>query len=571
MRIKFGLSLKLILVVVLVSAIVIFTTTYINIMNQTNFFEKNYSDKAIDLAQALDANLRSRDELEDAEKLQGYIQKFRYLNTEVLEISINLPKDDELKVVVSSNPEYIDNPSSSYNVHSYENGDVYSIPMNVGDSHTLTVITPLHLSGQVVGTYEMILSMDRAYAALESQISNLIIISTIGLFILIINFLYALRKIILKPITALSDAVGIIGKGNLDTSIKISSQDEFGDLAFAFNNMVEELKKSRGEIERYSKTLETQVYERTRELEISKEDLRNKVEILEKNKTAMLNIMLDLKKTIADLEVAKRYINQQNIELKTVQKQLYDLNKELEQKVEERTAEVKHLLKQKDDFIGQLGHDLKNPMTPLVGLLPILKEKEKDPKIREQLDVIVSNVNYMKDLVIKILQLARLNSPNIKFDIENLNIKKEIDDIILDQQFFFNETNFEVKNNIKDDIIVKADKIKLEELIKNLFTNAVKYSLDGKGVITIDADKKDGFVKLSIKDAGIGITPEDINRIFDEFYKADESRHELDSSGLGLSICKRIVERHGGRIWAESDGKGKGSTFYFTLKLSEDS
>lgn len=571
MRIKFGLSLKLILVVVLVSAIVIFTTTYINIMNQTNFFEKNYSDKAIDLAQALDANLRSRDELEDAEKLQGYIQKFRYLNTEVLEISINLPKDDELKVVVSSNPEYIDNPSSSYNVHSYENGDVYSIPMNVGDSHTLTVITPLHLSGQVVGTYEMILSMDRAYAALESQISNLIIISTIGLFILIINFLYALRKIILKPITALSDAVGIIGKGNLDTSIKISSQDEFGDLAFAFNNMVEELKKSRGEIERYSKTLETQVYERTRELEISKEDLRNKVEILEKNKTAMLNIMLDLKKTIADLEVAKRYINQQNIELKTVQKQLHDLNKELEQKVEERTAEVKHLLKQKDDFIGQLGHDLKNPMTPLVGLLPILKEKEKDPKIREQLDVIVSNVNYMKDLVIKILQLARLNSPNIKFDIENLNIKKEIDDIILDQQFFFNETNFEVKNNIKDDIIVKADKIKLEELIKNLFTNAVKYSLDGKGVITIDADKKDGFVKLSIKDAGIGITPEDINRIFDEFYKADESRHELDSSGLGLSICKRIVERHGGRIWAESDGKGKGSTFYFTLKLSEDS
>jgi len=571
MRIKFGLSLKLILVVVLVSAIVIFTTTYINIMNQTNFFEKNYSDKAIALAQALDANLRSRDELEDAEKLQGYIQKFRYLNTEVLEISINLPKDDELKVVVSSNPEYIDNPSSSYNVHSYENGDVYSIPMNVGDSHTLTVITPLHLSGQVVGTYEMILSMDRAYAALESQISNLIIISTIGLFILIINFLYALRKIILKPITALSDAVGIIGKGNLDTSIKISSQDEFGDLAFAFNNMVEELKKSRGEIERYSKTLETQVYERTRELEISKEDLRNKVEILEKNKTAMLNIMLDLKKTIEDLKGAKRYINQQNIELKTVQKQLHDLNKELEQKVEERTAEVKHLLKQKDDFIGQLGHDLKNPMTPLVGLLPILKEKEKDPKIREQLDVIVSNVNYMKDLVIKILQLARLNSPNIKFDIENLNIKKEIDDIILDQQFFFNETNFEVKNNIKDDIIVKADKIKLEELIKNLFTNAVRYSLDGKGVITIDADKKDGFVKLSIKDAGIGITPEDINRIFDEFYKADESRHELDSSGLGLSICKRIVERHGGRIWAESDGKGKGSTFYFTLKLSEDS
>ncbi|GAH44071.1 unnamed protein product, partial [marine sediment metagenome] len=67
--------------------------------------------------------------------------------------------------------------------------------------------------------------------------------------------------------------------------------------------------------------------------------------------------------------------------------------------------------------------------------------------------------------------------------------------------------------------------------------------------------------------SGIGITREQIDRVFDEFYKADESRHDFDSSGLGLSICKRIVEKHGGRIWAESSGKGKGSTFYFTIPI----
>ena len=74
---------------------------------------------------------------------------------------------------------------------------------------------------------------------------------------------------------------------------------------------------------------------------------------------------------------------------------------------------------------------------------------------------------------------------------------------------------------------------------------------------------------MSVKDTGIGITEDQIEHIFDEFYKADQSRHELDSSGLGLAICRRIVEKQGGQIWAESEGLGKGATFNFTLKASK--
>jgi signal transduction histidine kinase len=73
------------------------------------------------------------------------------------------------------------------------------------------------------------------------------------------------------------------------------------------------------------------------------------------------------------------------------------------------------------------------------------------------------------------------------------------------------------------------------------------------------------IVQVSVKDTGIGMTEKEIKKIFDEYYKADSSRHDFDSSGLGMPICKRIVEKHGGKIWAESDGKGKGSIFYFTL------
>jgi signal transduction histidine kinase len=96
----------------------------------------------------------------------------------------------------------------------------------------------------------------------------------------------------------------------------------------------------------------------------------------------------------------------------------------------------------------------------------------------------------------------------------------------------------------------------------------MKYT-NGAGTITIDAKQDNESVIVSMKDTGIGMSNDQINKIFSEFYKADTSRHDFDSSGLGLSICKRIVERHNGKIWAESEGLGKGSTFYFTVPRNE--
>ena len=112
--------------------------------------------------------------------------------------------------------------------------------------------------------------------------------------------------------------------------------------------------------------------------------------------------------------------------------------------------------------------------------------------------------------------------------------------------------------------MVKTDKLRLEELFDNLIGNSVKYSPNGSD-ITIDARDDGKFVLVSVKDEGVGMNSEQLDHIFEEFYKADESRHDFGSSGLGLSICKRIVEKHGGKIWAESKGKGKGTTMFFTI------
>jgi len=254
-------------------------------------------------------------------------------------------------------------------------------------------------------------------------------------------------------------------------------------------------------------------------------------------------------------------------ELKEAHKLLKMVNSELERKVKERTEKIERLLQQKDEFINQLGHDLKTPLTPLVALTPLLrKHLDGKPEIIKIVDTLVTSTNHMKNMVDKTLQLASLNSSQIEFEFEQTNLLTEIKNAIENNQFLFNENNINVLNMVDEEIIVTADKRQLYEVFTNLFTNAIKYSQENKGSIVIDAEKgKDDEVIISVKDDGIGMTSEQQKFVFDEFYKLDSSRHDLDSSGLGLAICRRIVEHHGGRIWVESPGSGKGCAFYFTL------
>jgi len=264
------------------------------------------------------------------------------------------------------------------------------------------------------------------------------------------------------------------------------------------------------------------------------------------------------------LEEMNEELKSLNEELTEAQDELRVFNESLEKKVEDRTNEIAKLLKRKDEFIGQLGHDLKSPLTPLVGLLPYVKECEKDPELKKLLDVANHNVKYMSDLVVKTLHLERLNLPNFKLILENLNLSESIDKIILNKKYECEEKNIKIKNNIDKKISIKADRLQFAELIDNLFINSIKFTPDG-GEITFNAKKERDFIKISIKDNGVGLTSEQIEHIYDEFYKVDPSRHDLESSGLGLSICKRIVEKHGGNIYTESIGLGKGTTVSFTI------
>jgi signal transduction histidine kinase len=198
--------------------------------------------------------------------------------------------------------------------------------------------------------------------------------------------------------------------------------------------------------------------------------------------------------------------------------------------------------------------------------LPIIKEEITKPKTKELVDICIRNVEYIKRVINNSRELADITATDLILNKENLyeiinELKKKYDVV-------FKSYNTKVQNNIQQNLIVKTDKNRLLQLFDHVTSNAINSMPEG-GTLTFETKnvKKDSgiFIQVSIKDTGVGLTREQTDRLFDEFYKTDDTRHKLDSTGLGLSICKQIVEKHGGKIWADSHGKGTGTTIYFTI------
>ena len=286
-------------------------------------------------------------------------------------------------------------------------------------------------------------------------------------------------------------------------------------------------------------------------------------------KPLMLQLGIDITQRVQAEEALKGFagnLQAKNRELEVLRSQLSLVNQELDVMVRERTADVEKLLAQKDEFISQLGHDLKTPLTPLVALMPRIIEREQDPDLRRLLEIADHSVTYMKDLVQKTLHLARMNSLYVELELKPLDLKTELENTLRNYTILFKTKAITFNNNIPGGTAVHADRVLLGEVFNNLIANAVKSLENRNGAITIDAIREQESIVVSVRDTGIGMTREQLDRAFAEFYKADASRHDLDSPGLGLTICRRIVERHGGRIWAESAGVGMGSAVIFTLE-----
>jgi len=252
-------------------------------------------------------------------------------------------------------------------------------------------------------------------------------------------------------------------------------------------------------------------------------------------------------------------------QLKKTNETLREKNSVLEQQVKAKAQEVQQLLKQKNELLMGLSHDLNTPLTPLMGFLPFVIKEEKDPKLKELLEINLKNVHYIRDLVSNTINLALLDSTILGLSPEKIHLLSEVETVLEHRSSSLSDHFILVHNKIDECVFVNADKMKLREVLNNLLMNSIQYTPSSGGTITINAVPQKDHIKVSITDTGIGLTPEQLEHIFDELYKADPARHDHSTKGLGLTICKRIIEKHGGKIWAESPGKDKGTTVYFTL------
>jgi signal transduction histidine kinase len=262
---------------------------------------------------------------------------------------------------------------------------------------------------------------------------------------------------------------------------------------------------------------------------------------------------------------------------------VFSWNKRLETVVNTRTAELKtandslalanerlkihHKMQQ--DFINVAAHELRTPIQPILGMSQLLRQKLKDPQYNDYLDVLTRNASRLQRLAEDILDVQKIESQILQLNKERFDLRDLVSSIVKDYK---NQLQKEKKDRVEllyqlcipEAIIVYADKNRVTQVISNLLSNAIKFTK--KGTVRVTEEVKDGKALVSINDTGQGIDPEIMPRLFDKF-----ASRSFQGTGIGLFISKGIIEAHGGKIWAENHADGKGTTFHFTLPISENS
>ncbi|TFG00181.1 MAG: PAS domain S-box protein [Promethearchaeota archaeon] len=248
--------------------------------------------------------------------------------------------------------------------------------------------------------------------------------------------------------------------------------------------------------------------------------------------------------------------------------------KEFEELIKKENKELKKLTKMSENLINRVSHELRTPMSCIHGSIELMDEflKNKlDENEMEIISIIKRNSTRLKRLINNILHVSKIGTSKFGLKKEKILFGTMMNNCIAELKYLIEKKKLVIEKDIKKDLQVFVDQLRIEEVIMNLLSNAIKNTPE-KGTITLSLQKENDYAKFAVKDTGIGISKEQMTQLFHKFGKIERNYYNEDintkGSGLGLFISKEIIEKHQGAIWAESEGKNKGSTFYFTIPLS---
>ncbi len=387
-------------------------------------------------------------------------------------------------------------------------------------------------------------------------------------------------------------------KEDKDSVIEFKSENT--EIINFLKNSQEENTKLTDKIESLEKAQDI-IFEQFRTLELQRIDLEKQQKKLEEESDKFRSRTIELFGKMVDLKKAKKTISQQNKKLKTQQQEInnhqllleksnhkfrgrtielfgrmIDLKKakktisQQKEEIEDHREKLKALNASKDKFFSIIAHDLRNPIAGFLNLTEVLTNNfdvfsEKESK--EFIGAMNQASKQLYNLLENLLQWSKSQTGNITYKPKFVSVRKMVDNTIDTLMINIENKSIKININIDEKTIVFVDENMITTVIRNLISNAIKFS-HPEGLISIRCVKKDEHVELSVIDNGVGIKKEDQKKLFRiDQHLTTQGTSEEKGTGLGLILCKEFIEKNDGKIWVESE-LNKGSSFKFILKTA---
>jgi signal transduction histidine kinase len=242
-------------------------------------------------------------------------------------------------------------------------------------------------------------------------------------------------------------------------------------------------------------------------------------------------------------------------------------NARLFREIEVKSRELEVASQHKSEFLASMSHELRTPLNAIIGFSDVLLQGmfgETNDKQTEYLRDILASGQHLLSLINDILDLSKIVAGRIELDVAAFDLPAAIDDALLLMRERAGRRGITLERQVDERVgEIHADQRKVKQVLLNLLSNAVKFTPEG-GQIDVRAVLANGTAEISVTDTGVGIAPEDHEAVFEEFRQVGASDKKAEGTGLGLALCRKFVELHGGRIWVKRE-VGAGSTFTFTL------